>query len=130
MSSIIFVIVNFYRTQVKYNYLSEIQMSFLQFFNPFLKFTSKFKHFEKIQYSKSSQRTLKSARTLNIFSITLREVGWKMFFLVIREILGLFVNTLPADDMYSLRNSDILRQTVQTQLSKKRKKLFKPLPNA
>ena len=42
-----------------------------------------------------------------------------MFLLVICEIVGLFVNTLTADDKYSLRNSENLRQPIQMQLSKK-----------
>ena len=45
-----------------------------------------------------------------------------MSILVIYEILGLFVNTLPADDRYSFRNSENLRQLIEIQLSKKQKK--------
>ena len=38
--------------------------------------------------------------------------------LVISEVLALFVNTLTADDKYSLRNSENLGQPVQMFLSK------------
>ena len=42
-----------------------------------------------------------------------------MFVLVICEILGLFVNTLTADDKYSLGKGENLRQPIEMQLSKK-----------
>ena len=38
--------------------------------------------------------------------------------LVISAILGLFVNTLPADDKHSIRNSENFLQPIQRQLSK------------
>ena len=41
---------------------------------------------------------------------------------MIRKILGLFVNTLTADDKYSLVNRDNLMQHIQMQLSQKEKK--------
>ena len=37
-----------------------------------------------------------------------------MALLMISEILGLFVNTLTADDKHSLRNSDDLLQPIPT----------------
>ena len=37
------------------------------------------------------------------------------------KILGLFVNTLPVDDKYSLLNRDNLAQPIQMQLSQKQK---------
>ena len=42
-----------------------------------------------------------------------------MSLLVISKILGLFVNTLTADDKYSFRNSENLRQPITMQLFKK-----------
>ena len=45
-----------------------------------------------------------------------------MSLLVISKILGLFVNTLTADDKYSFHNSENLREPFQMQLSKKQKK--------
>ena len=42
-----------------------------------------------------------------------------MSLLVVFEILGLFVNTLTVDEMYSLRNRGNLRQPIQMKLSKK-----------
>ena len=38
---------------------------------------------------------------------------------MISEILGLFVNTLTADDKYSIHNSETLWQPIQIQLPKK-----------
>ena len=58
----------------------------------------------------------------------LRNLQWKMFsmggicFLVICEILGVFVNTLTSDDKYRVRDCDKLLLPIQGQLSKKRKK--------
>ena len=42
-----------------------------------------------------------------------------MSLLVISEFLRLFVNTLTADDKYSLRNTENLYQPIQMQLPKK-----------
>ena len=47
-----------------------------------------------------------------------------MSLLVISEILGLFVNTLTADDKQSCRNSKNLRQPIQMQWSKKDETFF------
>ena len=47
-----------------------------------------------------------------------------MSLLVISEILGLFVNTLTADDKHSRRNSENLWQSIQMQLSKKDETFF------
>ena len=44
-----------------------------------------------------------------------------MFLLVISEILGLFVNTLTADDKYSLHNTEALWHPIQMQLPRKQK---------
>ena len=41
--------------------------------------------------------------------------------LVLCKILGLFVNTLTADDKYSLLNTDNLTRSIQTLLSVKQK---------
>ena len=48
-----------------------------------------------------------------------------MSLFVICELLGLFVNTLTANDKYSLRDSQNLPQPIQMQLSKKQKRLSK-----
>ena len=48
----------------------------------------------------------------------------KMSLLVICKILGLFANTLTADDKYSPRYKEDLPQTIQRQLSNKKKNLF------
>ena len=40
---------------------------------------------------------------------------------MICKILGLFVNTLTADESYSLANANILTQQIQMQLPKKQK---------
>ena len=49
---------------------------------------------------------------------------WKKSLLVICKIVGLFVNTLVADE-YSLFNIDNLTQPIQMQLSQKQKTLSK-----
>ena len=43
---------------------------------------------------------------------------------MISKIVGLFVNTLSADDKYSLFNTEKIMQPIQMQLSKKQKKIF------
>ena len=47
-----------------------------------------------------------------------------MSLLVIPDILGLFVNTLTADEKYSLRNRENSPSPIQMQLSKKGKAFF------
>ena len=42
--------------------------------------------------------------------IILREMSRKMSLILISEISGLFVNTLTADDKYSFRDNESLRQ--------------------
>ena len=50
-------------------------------------------------------------------------MNWKKSALVRSKILGLFVNTLTAEYMYSGRNMQTFRQQVQTPLSLKQKSL-------
>ena len=57
----------------------------------------------------------------HIFSSLFQRLCCKISFLVICEILALFVNTLTVDDKYSLHNSENLAQTIQIQLCNKRK---------
>ena len=59
---------------------------------------------------------------LSYFSITWKRLSSKISLLVICEIVGLFVNTLTANDKYSLHNRKNLPQPIQMQLSKKQKK--------
>ena len=54
-----------------------------------------------------------------LFKLLSQRLFWEVSLLVICEFLGLFVNTLTADDKYSLRNRQNLRQPIQMQLSKK-----------
>ena len=49
------------------------------------------------------------------------KLSWKRSFLVTYEVLGLFVNTLTAEYMYSRRNMQNFPQQLQTQLSQKQK---------
>ena len=49
------------------------------------------------------------------------KLNWKKPLLVICKILGLFGNTLTADEKYSLLNNDNLTQPIQMKLSKKQK---------
>ena len=48
-------------------------------------------------------------------------MSWKQSLLATWEILRLFVNTLTADDKYSLLNTDNLTQHVHMHLSQKQK---------
>ena len=50
-------------------------------------------------------------------------LGSKKSLLVKSKVLGLFVETLTADDKYSLCNKDILQQLIQMELCKKQKLL-------
>ena len=53
--------------------------------------------------------------------ITLAKIELEIIRLTVSEMLGVFVNTLTADDKYSLRNRKNLPQPIQLQLSRKRK---------
>ena len=59
--------------------------------------------------------------TLSYLLITANEIVLKKFVLVTSKFLGLFVNTLTADDKYSVFIRDVLTQAIQMQLSKKQK---------
>ena len=90
---------------------------------------SKKPHFRKsceIQHAKECQRLLELAahNFYQIFSSLWGKLSWKISLLVICEILGLFVNSCTANDMYFLCNSGNLLQPIQTQLFKKQKKIF------
>ena len=54
--------------------------------------------------------------------ITLANIELENDSFKISETLGVFVNTLTADERYSLQNRKTLRQPIQLQLSKKQKK--------
>ena len=47
-------------------------------------------------------------------------MSWKMSLLVICEILGLFINTLTADDKYFCQNSENLLKPIEMQVSAKK----------
>ena len=49
---------------------------------------------------------------LPYFSLLPKKFGWKLSLLVISGILGLFVDTLTADEKYSPRNSESLPQPI------------------
>ena len=71
---------------------------------------SRFKtHFDS-EHFKGSKTIPKSSRQhfCYIASSLRDKLSWEMSLLVIFEILGLFVNTLTADDKYSLRNTENL----------------------
>ena len=53
-----------------------------------------------------------------------RQLSWEKSFLVICKMLRLFVNTLTADDKYSLHNRKNLTQWIQMPLSQKGKRTF------
>ena len=62
------------------------------------------------RHSKRSQTLSKSAQQhhFHIYWSLLRQLSWKNFLLVICKILGLFLNTLTANDKYSLLNGENL----------------------
>ena len=70
-----------------------------------------------------SQALLKSAlhHFYLIFPLIRDERSWKKLLLVRSEILGLFVNTLTADEKYSRYNREKFPQQIQMQLYKKPK---------
>ena len=77
------------------------------------------------QHTKGSQTLPKSAQQ-HFYQIlsSLRPIySWKMSFLAIFEILGLFLNILNDHHKYSLCNREHLQQSIQMQLSKKEKLL-------
>ena len=73
------------------------------------------------QYGKRAQTLLKSAQQqlYHIYWWLWKHLKWKKSLLLIRKISGLFVNTLTADNKYSLFNKDNLTQLIQMQVSKK-----------
>ena len=90
---------------------------------------SKKSHFRRPfdkQHGRRSQTLLKSAQ-LNLYQIywsQWMQLSWKKSPLVIWKIIGLFFNTLTADDKYSVLNCDKLMQLIQIQLSKKQQNFF------
>ena len=80
------------------------------------------KSFNK-RHGKRSQMLLKSEgqQLYHKYWWLWRQLSYKKSLLVIRKILGLFVNTLTADDKYSLVNRDNLMQHIQMQLPPKEK---------
>ena len=58
---------------------------------------------------------------LSWFFIILREVDWKMSPLVLREILGVILNTLTANGKYPVPDCENLQLAIQIQLSEKPK---------
>ena len=71
--------------------------------------------------SNTSETLLKSPwqHFYHIFPALWQRLIWKTSPLVICEVLTLFVNTLTADNKYSLCNRENLRQLIQTQLPEK-----------
>ena len=58
---------------------------------------------------------------LSLFSTLSGKFTWKMSPLVLREILGVFGNTLTPDDKYLFDDCENLQLLIQMQLSEKRK---------
>ena len=81
--------------------------------------------FEK-WHGKKPQTLLKSEgqHIYHIYWLLWRQLSFKKFLLVIWKILGLFVDTLIADNKFSLPSSGNLTQPIQMQLSKKQKNYF------
>ena len=79
--------------------------------------------FEK-QHCKRSQTLLNLQGSTFIIFIDQCKGNWveKNYFLVVFKVLRLFVNSLTADDRYSLVERENLTKTIQIYLSKKQKK--------
>ena len=76
------------------------------------------------QHDKRSQKLSKSAQQQfwYIYWLIWKKSSWNKSFTVICKILGLFFNTLAADDNYCLFNKDNLTEPIQMQSSKIKKK--------
>ena len=74
-------------------------------------------------HGKQAETLLKSPRhdLYHIYWSLWRQLSWKKSLLSICKILELFLNTLTADDKYSLLNKDKLTQSIHMHLSKKEK---------
>ena len=74
------------------------------------------------QHAKRSQALLKSAsQTLyHIHQLLPRKLSLKKSFLLTCQIIGLLVNTLPADEKYVVLQRDNLTIPIQMQLSQKK----------
>ena len=97
-------------------------------FENVLRHLSKNSHFRRPfnkQHGKRSQILSKSVRQHPYpnFSSLWRNLSLRKSLFVICKILGLFFNTLTANDKYSLVNRDILTQPIEVHWSKKLKKL-------
>ena len=57
-----------------------------------------------------------------------RQLHWEEFLLLTRQILGLLVNTLAADDRYPVLNKENSTIPIQMQLSQKKKLFLKFFP--
>ena len=78
------------------------------------------------QHDERPQTRLKSKRQhlCHIYWSLWRQLSRKKSFLVLCKKLRLFVNTLTADDKYSLHNRENLMQAVQMPLSQKEKRIL------
>ena len=75
------------------------------------------------QHVKASQILAKSPsqRFFRDFSLFLKNLIWKMFNVVLGEILRLFVNLLTVDDKYRVQDCENFPLRIEMQLSEKRK---------
>ena len=75
------------------------------------------------QYGKRAQALLKSAsqHLYHIHRSLPRKLSWKKSLLLTCKILGLLVNTFPADEKYTVLNRDNLTIPIQMELSQKQK---------
>ena len=77
------------------------------------------------EHDKQGETLLKSERQhfYHIFGSLWRHLSRTKFLLVICKVLRLFVNTLTADDKYSLVNRDSLTQPIEILISEKEKNI-------
>ena len=82
-------------------------------------------HFDR-QHGKRDQTLFKSARQdlYHIFWSMSRQLSWEKSLLLTFQILGVLVNTLPANGKYPVLNRDNLKIPVQMQLSQRQKNLL------
>ena len=75
------------------------------------------------QHGKRAQALLKSASQhhYHIHRSLLNKLSWKKSLLLTCKILGLLVNTFPADEKYTVLNRDNLTIPIQMELSQKQK---------
>ena len=106
MTSILFVTAKIYRNQFKCNNIKNKKK--------FCIFCSISEIEINFEYSKTLVNSAWQTFII-VLSPLWGKILWKISLFVIWQILGMFVNTLTADDKYALRNSENFLQPIQKQ---------------